>query len=450
MFRPNVISGLFGITLSLFVVSAVSANPVDAQGPKPPRPHPIDGSQDPRPDRPPRDLPDDPDQGPVSRPKKPSKTQPEIKAPAPVRAPVDRDEVRRGARQFRTFVDQGRVRLLNGDRDRAQIESLSLDGLFQWPGTTPVQTKPETDVAPEGPPDLLPPEGSPKETERPVKSSRAPHANPYGLGSGDRDSPAAFTSVVAALPAKSSAPRLATEPPPEFFQMLNALGASSSEEKPFSITSLLRPPYKTARYTMQSPTNPHALGIAVDIAAFGGHTILTTDPEEETQALLALLRSLPPGRYRMGLPKAPETKSPANVSTPAPEGMDADPVPTGGEGDVRGRSAPPLPSRGLRRQDPDRRSARGDRAAAESEFNQTDTAAVTPGAWPFFPAPRKEVDARGRSVWLFANERYAPESELNDPRIRRALAEARRRGVDVFALFPDGVNHIHVDVKQIL
>src|SRR5207249_249573 len=104
--------------------------------------------------------------------------------------------------------------------------------------------------------------------------------------------------------------------------------------------------------SMQSPTNPHALGIAVDIAAFGGHTISTAAPEEEVQAFLALLKALAPGRYRMGLPKAPEPVRPADPGVPLPDDVNGDPAAVDASRDSTTRRAGGvLPSRGGRRQD---------------------------------------------------------------------------------------------------
>lgn len=51
-------------------------------------------------------------------------------------------------------------------------------------------------------------------------------------------------------------------------------------------------------------------------------------------------------------------------------------------------------------------------------------------------------------VTRFRNEEYAPETALADPRLKKALTAARGRGVNVIALFPDGPDHLHVDVRQ--
>ena len=61
---------------------------------------------------------------------------------------------------------------------------------------------------------------------------------------------------------------------------------------------------------------------------------------------------------------------------------------------------------------------------------------------------RKTGDQSMRAVLRFQNEAYAPESDLTDARLRKALEQARRRGVDIVAMFPDGADHIHIDARQ--
>ena len=429
----------------------------DSTLPKPPRPRPIDAPDESRrPVRPPST-----DADPVT-PVTP-RAYPPVGAPAadttatlPVtRFKSDHSAVRTGARQFRALLDQGRVRLLNSDRDRAQIESLCTDGLFQWAAPAPPPVHDDRATPP------LDPLAAPSQDGPGDHAGPGPHMIRTGLSStfgGDA------TAADAVRGTRAMSFGIATEPPTEFFQMLNSLALHSTSQKPLAITSLLRPPYRTARYTMQSPTNPHALGIAVDIAAFGGHNIVTTDPEEEVQATLALLQALAPGRYRMGLPKAPAPAHAAPPGVPLLDGDGSEPAGSdaGPHGD-RARSAGDLPSRGAGRSDsrralgvlPSRGVARQDRIhergapasqLAGSDGQATDAAAA---AWPFFPAPQRGADERGRIVTRFANERYAQEQFIADPRIRAALSAARLRGVDVYAVFPDGVNHIHVDVKQV-
>jgi hypothetical protein len=362
----------------------------------------------------------------------------------------DRDSVCEGARLFQKLLDKKRVRLINEDRDRAQIESLCLNGLFQWPPPPAPAAQPERDntgIEFYGPPA---PEnsavGAPDMNRSAVPASRG------RLPANSRDGDSAVSA--SSNPAGNiREPRvaLATAPPLELFQMLNALATHSTAEKPLTIMSLLRPPYKTARYTMQSQTNPHALGIAVDIAAFGGHRISTAEPEEEVQALLALLKSLPPGRYRIGLPKAPEPSRLLDPGIGIPAELSDDPPATDHTTDRQsGRRIGALPSRGTKRQDGVHRATVPPDAQSDpppvSDGDGPDAAAPV---WPFFPPPQKGLNAQGRSVTLFANERYADEQYVNDSRVRMALFEARQRGVDVFALFPDGVNHIHIDVKQV-
>lgn len=415
--------------------------------PKPPRPQPIDGggaAEKPSPPLPSRTSPKDP---PVAPPTAPLETH----EPAPVTPgsapPIDRMAVRRGARQFRLLIDQRRVHLLNDPRDRAQIESLCTDGAFHWP---PPPAPKRGRVAPETPvSDPATGQSSTARDSARAASVRTVRAEPAPPDPSEGD--AAMPDVAA--PDRTPKPlsvSYATEPPAALFQMLNALAANSTEDKPLSIASLLRPPYRTARYWMQSPSNPHALGIAVDIAAFGGHAITTQDPEEEVQAFLSLLKALPPGRYRMGLPKAPDIR-PADKALTAPDdhGGDAS-FDTEGSDIAKPRTRSSLPSRGTRRQDGVRRGSPPPTPSAADPQVTGEPTPVAPNAstWPFFPPPQRGTDAQGKVATLFANEHYALEQYLNDVRLKKALADARRRGVDVFAVFPDGVNHIHVDVKQ--
>jgi hypothetical protein len=343
-------------------------------------------------------------------------------------------------------VEQGRVRLLNDQRDRGQIESLCARGLFLWPAPPAQRTRPDR-AAPGAPTAGADAIARPLDDEAAGSSALGTRRSPAGSAV-NVDRAAAVPDVEMPLkPLRAEPVPVATEPPIELFQMLNALADHSSEKKPLVITSLLRPPYKTARYSMQSPTNPHALGIAVDIAAFEGHAVLTADPEEEVQACLALLKSLAPGRYRMGLPKAPEPPTAVIPGAALPDDVTGDPSPPDPAPVRTPRSgAGALPSRGVRRQDGVHRPL-PPAPPVDPPPAAIDQAPSAP-AWPFFPPQQRTLDTHGRPVTLFANEHYAAEEFLNDARIRSALAEARRRGVDVFALFPDGVNHIHVDVKQ--
>ncbi|HLJ57358.1 MAG TPA: hypothetical protein VKT77_20135, partial [Chthonomonadaceae bacterium] len=343
---------------------------------------------------------------------------PTVAAAAPMASSIphspDNAAMQRGAREFRALVDQGRVHLNAGDRDRAQIESLCANGIFLWPAPTAVPVKASAPARDAG--DTL--DGEP--------AGDLIGGDPLASRSSDHDR---------GIRPSAPAPRYFTEPPSTFFRMLNVLAERSSESQPLTITSLLRPPYRTAHYYMQSPTNPHALGIAVDIGAFGGHPLVTSDPESEVQAVVALLKALPPGRYRMGLPKAPDSLRPTD-----PSFVPADPAATEGNptalapAAVRVRSRTLLASRG----------GRQDRSAPP----QPQVRVVVPTSWPFFPPPQRVTGANGKLVLAFGNEHYAPEQAINDARVRDALAEARRRGADVFAVFPDGVNHVHIDVKS--
>ncbi len=398
--------------------------------PRPPRPHPVDGEAQPPTDHPtvPPTVKPDPPVQPTTGP-----------------SSIDRTAVRRGARQFRTYLDQGHVRLLNEQRDRAQIEGLCLEGLFQWP---PPLVQPR--------PDRLGPESDPLDSSNRTAPSRHEQRGPTVRTVSDQPPDASAPDSDRRQSSDSSSPGIVkaqpisytTGPPVELFQMLNALASHATDRQPLAITSLLRPPYRTVRYYMQSATNPHALGIAVDIAAYGGHTISSADPEEDVQAFIAILKALGPGRYRMGLPKAPQPTRALDTGFRPPDSLSGDSPQMDSFGSALSRrSEGALPSRGARRQDGDREPGAGSTAATRRPADDPTTPTVA--EWPFFPPPQKTVDAQGKSTILFANEHYAAEQYLSDPRLRKALSDARQRGADVFALFPDGADHIHIDVRQV-
>jgi hypothetical protein len=353
-------------------------------------------------------------------------------------ASATRSEVRRAAAKFRNLLCQGRVRLLNGERERAQIEGLCADGRFVWPLPPAAPAR----AGHKGAASTDPPPARESPAAEDGGGPRVPPEDGGALAPSQPGADGESSPSPAASPRPAPVPR-ATEPPAELFVMLNALAERSTEQKPLLVMSLLRPPYRTARYSRQTPTNPHALGIAVDIAGFGGHTISTTDPEEEVQALLSLLKALPPGRYRLGLPKAPEAARAPAPTVPVPDDVTGDPVCPLPAAGADWRTGGSLPSRGGRRQVGHSRPP-----VPPGDDTLPSPAQPAAPAWPFFPPPQQGLGARGKVVTLFANEHYAPEEQIVDARIRKGLLEARKRGADVFAVFPDGINHVHVDVRQ--
>ena len=98
----------------------------------------------------------------------------------------------------------------------------------------------------------------------------------------------------------------AVPPSPLLLRLLTTLAGHSTPAHPLQILSLLRPPYRMGGYVHVGPANPHSMGLAVDIGAYGGYAIRQADGEACVAATLALLRDMPPGRYRLGMPKAPE------------------------------------------------------------------------------------------------------------------------------------------------
>jgi hypothetical protein len=185
--------------------------------------------------------------------------------------------------------------------------------------------------------------------------------------------------------------------------VLDRLSAHASPKKPLAVLSLYRPPATKSRH------EPHGNGLAVDIAAYGGHTIHGRNPQSTVSGVLAIIQALEPGDYRLGLPKPPQT----------------DPI-----------AFLPPPRR--------------------------------PANWPFFPAPLpvatpvpgvnlpglnlvlpKGSTLRGGVRPLIArweNERSAPLADVGNPRIRMAIQIARSHRVNIHMLFPDAVDHLHLDV----
>jgi hypothetical protein len=194
-----------------------------------------------------------------------------------------------------------------------------------------------------------------------------------------------------------------SDPPPlptlPLLAALDYLARKSSRHTPMVISSLVRP-LRQAR-----KNEPHGNGQAVDILAFAGYEIRSSNPSDCEQAALALILALEPGAYRLGLP-----------------------MPAGSE---------PIPFLDM----PDRRYD-----------------------WPFFPPPLPETldgivlpkySASGstppsllRAVILdWADRRYAPIRFLQSHRVRAAIESAKARGANIHSLFPDGTDHIHLDVK---
>jgi len=190
-------------------------------------------------------------------------------------------------------------------------------------------------------------------------------------------------------------------------QALARLANRSSAAKPLVLMSLLRPTQSV------ESQEPHSKGLAADIAAFGGHTIDNRHPAEAVAGVISILQSLPPGQYRLGLPKPPDTDPEAFL---------------------------PPPTR--------------------------------PARWPFFPAPvpavgklglvtfvvpkmnggRPVLDSRGRfvpDIIRWANERSLPIDSIEEPKLRLAIARCGRQGVEILLAFPDAADHLHLDVAPL-
>ena len=186
---------------------------------------------------------------------------------------------------------------------------------------------------------------------------------------------------------------------------LEGLTKRSKPAKPLVLMSLYRSAGRGGTGSL------HGRGMALDIAAYAGHRIHSRNPAECERGVLAVIKALGPRAYRLGVPKPPGTDPLALLPPPKP-----------------------------------------------------------PVKWAFFPAPRPlEMrllgtrvvaprveegvlvrDKRGvlkPEVLRWENERYAPVTELGSPKVRKAVRAARKRGVVIHSLFPDALDHLHLDVK---
>lgn len=384
--------------------------------------------------------------------------------------PPERIHVQIQAHQLRKDIQMGRITLVMDGRDGEQLERLERSGVYNWPAPPPnivVRSERQRGVLAGTTEDSI---------LLPSQSSRLQLASRSGELERTTTNPADDPEF----------DPCAVPPSPLLMRMLTTLAGRSTPAHPLQILSLLRPPYRYGGYVHVGPANPHSMGLAADIGAYGGHAIQQSDPDACVAATLALLRDLPPGRYRLGLPKAPEG------------GWDLPPALTAL---LNRPAAPTFPinfsSDGTRLAQKSKTGA--STSAPEEAIGETaeNTTACAISAlyglyassekpiWPFFPPPftqivaneaakedggdedmepsanpasartkskseqgGKAVSKLTRMVLRFQNEAYAPESDLTDTRLRKALEQARKRGVDIVAMFPDGADHIHVDVRQ--
>lgn len=314
--------------------------------------------------------------------------------------------VMEGAALLLHSVEKGNLRLLNHQRDLQQLRTLANRGDFPWNPSPARSTTPSRHATPR----VLPPD-----------LSAFPPPIRQGIEIGFSE---------------AEPSQIATKPSRRLLEMLNLLATKSSPQRPFVVISLLRPPYRTAGFLHAGPMNPHSNGLACDIHSYGGYSFAARDIEDSVQGFLAVLRDLPQGRYRMGVPKAPVFSFVVGKTLYESERVALDVDGAGGGGVLESM-------------------------AAGAFFG------FYGAVWPFFPPEEPLVqeglvqpkthnevpvlDAEGKPVpqiARFANERYADESGLNDQRLREALTAARKRGVDVIAMFPDGRSHLHVDVRE--
>ncbi len=187
-------------------------------------------------------------------------------------------------------------------------------------------------------------------------------------------------------------------------QALARLANHTTASKPLVLLSLYR-----ARSTTR-PMEPHANGLAADISAFAGYAIDNQRPSQALAGVLAVLDTLPPGRYRLGLPKPPDSDPKAFFPPP-----------------VRVRTWPFFP-------------------APVPSVGQIGTVSLV---LPQTAGGTLAIDGEGRfrpAVLRWANERSAPQSEVGDWRLRKRLLLSGSRGVKIVMAFPDAANHLHLDV----
>lgn len=191
--------------------------------------------------------------------------------------------------------------------------------------------------------------------------------------------------------------------------VLDRLSAHASPKKPLAILSLYR------SLGSKSSHEPHGNGLAVDIAAYGGHAIHSRNPQVTVAGVLSVIQALAPGDYRLGLPKPPQTDPVAFLPPPKrPTQWPFFPAPLPVAAPLPGVSLP-----GLRFVLPDG-STNGTILASRG------------GVRPL--------------VTRWANERAAPLKDVGSPRIRTAIQMARTHRVNIHMLFPDAVDHLHLDV----
>ncbi len=354
--------------------------------------------------------------------------------------PRERQRAADQATELRQLLRTGKLRFINAERDGQQLFCVARDGLYLWPPETPQAVASASYVPASG--SVRPPV--------PLASRR---------GAANRSAPPPPLEI---FTEKTPEAPLPAPPDAHLLTALRTLAAHSTPSCPLAVLSLFRPPYRTAYWRHGGPGTLHARGMAVDIAAYDGHTIAQSNPEGCVRMTLALLRDLPPGRYRLGLPKAPDT--PLVVGRPflSPPLYALVYPPTGAS---NRNAAPPT------RREKATQAAHSNPLDGGDDFNHFNEAGrlrcarlsaalgieagCPPAVWPFFPAPQPEIMEgviAGKigmppRIVRFKNEAYAPAEALAAPRLREAIRQAAKRGVVLVGLFPDGADHIHLDVR---
>ena len=209
--------------------------------------------------------------------------------------PPERVHVQIQAHQLRKDIQAGRVTLVMDERDGEQLERLEHSGVYNWPAP---------------PPNVV------------VRSDRQ-----RNILAGTTESDSLLPSQASRLQLASRSGELertafnpaddpdfnpcAVPPSPLLLRLLTTLAGHSTPAHPLEILSLLRPPYRFGGYVHVGPANPHSMGLAADIGAYGGHAVRQSDPDAcvaatTRPAARPAARTLPVGiaesaRRRLGL-----------------------------------------------------------------------------------------------------------------------------------------------------
>jgi hypothetical protein len=191
-------------------------------------------------------------------------------------------------------------------------------------------------------------------------------------------------------------------------KMLDAFAATSTQrthgDADFEVASIAR---ETAGPHGTPTAGGFQVGRAVDITRFAGHRIHIDSPADAVAGIAAAMRALPPGCYIFGLPRPPREDPVGGVE-------DLKTYPYFYVGSPMPGTKPPLSPKG--------------------------TAAIHDN--PFLPAVDLRKCPTGNLDGDLAKLLPGGQADLT-----AAAHEARARGAKILCLFPDGADHLHVQVE---